>query len=222
MTRIRRRRARDSVGGTAVGHVFLDAPPRRVRQPRRRSPASCDDRPGRRWCCPCAPPRPSPGCWSRCGPPGAPPFTDEQLDMMAAFADQAALAWQLATAQRMDAGTRRALRPRPHRPRPARPRHPTSVRRRPRSAGHHPAGTSRPKYNNACRNVSTICKPSFEKSAPRSSTCTAGTGNHPAAPTARRSDRPVLGREIYAPRRSSSDRCRWSTPPGRSRRSGCA
>lgn len=31
---------------------------------------------------------------------GAPPFTDDQLDMMAAFADQAALAWQLATAQR--------------------------------------------------------------------------------------------------------------------------
>jgi signal transduction histidine kinase len=28
------------------------------------------------------------------------PFTDEQLDMMAAFADQAALAWQLASAQR--------------------------------------------------------------------------------------------------------------------------
>ncbi len=28
------------------------------------------------------------------------PFTDEQLDMMAAFADQAALAWQLATTQR--------------------------------------------------------------------------------------------------------------------------
>ena len=32
--------------------------------------------------------------------PGAPPFTDEELDMMAAFADQAALAWQLASTQR--------------------------------------------------------------------------------------------------------------------------
>ncbi|HUO36808.1 MAG TPA: GAF domain-containing protein, partial [Mycobacterium sp.] len=31
---------------------------------------------------------------------GAHPFSDEQLDMMAAFADQAALAWQLATTQR--------------------------------------------------------------------------------------------------------------------------
>jgi signal transduction histidine kinase len=31
---------------------------------------------------------------------GARPFTAEQLDMMAAFADQAALAWQLATSQR--------------------------------------------------------------------------------------------------------------------------
>ena len=31
---------------------------------------------------------------------GAGPFTDEQLEMMAAFADQAALAWQLATSQR--------------------------------------------------------------------------------------------------------------------------
>ena len=30
---------------------------------------------------------------------GAPPFSDEQLDIMAAFADQAALAWQLASAQ---------------------------------------------------------------------------------------------------------------------------
>lgn len=34
----------------------------------------------------------------RHGSPGA--FTDEQLEMMAAFADQAALAWQLATSQR--------------------------------------------------------------------------------------------------------------------------
>jgi len=32
--------------------------------------------------------------------PGAQPFTSEQLDMMAAFADQAALAWQLASTQR--------------------------------------------------------------------------------------------------------------------------
>jgi len=31
---------------------------------------------------------------------GLPPFTDEQLDLMAAFAGQAALAWQLATAER--------------------------------------------------------------------------------------------------------------------------
>ena len=33
-------------------------------------------------------------------PVGAQPFNNEQLDMMAAFADQAALAWQLASAQR--------------------------------------------------------------------------------------------------------------------------
>jgi len=32
--------------------------------------------------------------------PGLAPFTDEQLDMMTAFADQAALAWQLATSER--------------------------------------------------------------------------------------------------------------------------
>ena len=31
---------------------------------------------------------------------GAQPFSDEQLDMMAAFVDEAALAWQLATSQR--------------------------------------------------------------------------------------------------------------------------
>lgn len=33
-------------------------------------------------------------------PPGAPPFSADELDMMAAFVDQAALAWQLATTQR--------------------------------------------------------------------------------------------------------------------------
>ena len=33
-------------------------------------------------------------------PAGAHRFTDEQLDLLAAFADQAALAWQLASAQR--------------------------------------------------------------------------------------------------------------------------
>ncbi|MFV9635223.1 GAF domain-containing protein [Mycobacterium neumannii] len=33
-------------------------------------------------------------------PVGASPFTDENMDMMAAFADQAALAWQLASTQR--------------------------------------------------------------------------------------------------------------------------
>ena len=33
-------------------------------------------------------------------PVGAPPFSSEQFDMMAAFADQAALAWQLASTQR--------------------------------------------------------------------------------------------------------------------------
>ena len=33
-------------------------------------------------------------------PEGSPPFNDEELDMMAAFVDQAALAWQLATTQR--------------------------------------------------------------------------------------------------------------------------
>jgi len=33
-------------------------------------------------------------------PKGAQPFTSEELDMMAAFADQAALAWQLASTQR--------------------------------------------------------------------------------------------------------------------------
>jgi signal transduction histidine kinase len=33
-------------------------------------------------------------------PAGAPPFSSDQLDMMSAFADQAALAWQLASTQR--------------------------------------------------------------------------------------------------------------------------
>jgi signal transduction histidine kinase len=33
-------------------------------------------------------------------PTGAPPFSSDQLDIMSAFADQAALAWQLASAQR--------------------------------------------------------------------------------------------------------------------------
>src|ERR1700742_1484295 len=60
-------------------------------------------------------------------PAGASPFSSDQLDMMSAFADQAALAWQLASAQRQ----MRDLsihRPGPHRPRSARSRDTTPLR----------------------------------------------------------------------------------------------
>ena len=52
-------------------------------------------------------------------PVGAPPFSAEQLDMMSAFADQAALAWQLASTQRQMRELEHPHRPRPDRTRPA-------------------------------------------------------------------------------------------------------
>jgi len=60
-------------------------------------------------------------------PVGAPPFRPDQLDMMSAFADQAALAWQLASTA-ADARDEHPDRPGPHRPRSARSRHPAPLR----------------------------------------------------------------------------------------------
>ena len=56
--------------------------------------------PGPRWCCRCAPSDEVAGVLVALRPVGAPPFSSEQFDMMTAFADQAALAWQLASTQR--------------------------------------------------------------------------------------------------------------------------
>ena len=86
------------VEGTLIGEAFVQRMPGRFDNfdlvPVRRR------RPARRSCCRCGPPMRSPVSSSRFGAVGAQPFNNEQLDMMAAFADQAALAWQLASTQR--------------------------------------------------------------------------------------------------------------------------
>ena len=56
--------------------------------------------PARRWCCRLRATDAVAGVLVALRPAGAPPFSSDQLDMMSAFADQVALAWQLASAQR--------------------------------------------------------------------------------------------------------------------------
>ena len=165
-----------------------------------------------RWCCRCGPPTRSPVCWSRFGPPGRTPFSAEQLDMMAAFADQAALAWQLASTQRQMRELEHPDRPRPHRPRPARPRHPAAVRRRARPAGDDPAGAR-------TRGAATT-----DGMRRRSSAGDSGdphrdlrparrvVGGHPAAAATRRGRRAVRRRRTPHHRAVRRVRCRSSTP----------
>lgn len=91
-------RAAIAVRGTAIGEVFRERAPRRL--------VSCDLAIGTAAAsCPALLlPLRTPDAVAgvlvvlRCT--DAAPFTDEQLDMMAAFADQAALAWQFASSQR--------------------------------------------------------------------------------------------------------------------------
>jgi GAF domain-containing protein len=101
---------------------------------------------------------------------GAQPFNNEQLDMMAAFADQAALAWQLASTQRQ----MRELSILTDRDRIARDLHDHVIQRlfavglahRSRFQGH-----VRPKCSNGLSTASTICRRSFRRFGRRSSIC---------------------------------------------------
>ena len=140
---------------------------------------------------------------------GAQPFSDEQLDMMAAFVDEAALAWQLATSQRrmreVDVLTDRDRIPRDLH---------DHVIQRLFAVGLALQGTVpralQPKYNNGSQILSTTCKASSRRSELRSSTCTA----HPrkvsdcVSGSMRRSRSSPA--PICAPRFNSPARCRWS------------
>ena len=83
------------VDGTVIGQVFLDRTPRRLD----RLDLGLGD-PGPVLVLPLRATDTVAGVLVALRHAGAPRFTDEQLDMMAAFADQAALAWQLAISQR--------------------------------------------------------------------------------------------------------------------------
>ena len=142
---------------------------------------------------------------------GAQPFSDEQLDMMAAFVDEAALAWQLATSQRrmreVDVLTDRDRIPRDL--------HDHVIQRLFAVGlalqGTVPAGTFNRSTTTALRFLSTTCKASSRRSELRSSTCTA----HPAESIRLRQRldeaiAEVLRLPICAPRFNSPARCRWS------------
>lgn len=109
-------------------------------------------------------------------------FTDEQLEMMAAFADQAALAWQLATSQRR----MRELDVLTDRDRIARDLHDHVIQRFSRSAWRCKVRCREraiPRCGNDFRRPSTICRASSRRSGPPSSICTGrrkarlGSGN---------------------------------------------
>ena len=86
------------VAGTAIGAAFVQRTPGRF-DSIELAPGEIEET-GPALVCRCGRRIRSPVFWWRFGPAGAQPFSAEQLDMMAAFADQAALAWQLASTQR--------------------------------------------------------------------------------------------------------------------------
>lgn len=125
------------VNDTPVGHVFRDHTPRRFDN---LDLEITEIGPGPTLVLPLRAPDKAAGVLVALRHDSATPFSQDQLEMMAAFADQSALAWQLTTSQLL-VRTRYPHRPRPHRSRLARPRHPTPVRRRACVAGNHPTGT---------------------------------------------------------------------------------
>ena len=86
------------VKGTPIGQAFLDRTPRRFNNLDLGIGASRE--PGDALVLPLRTTDAVAGVLVALGHPSGKRFSDEQLDMMAAFADQAALAWQLATTQR--------------------------------------------------------------------------------------------------------------------------
>jgi two-component system, NarL family, sensor histidine kinase DevS len=87
-----------TVTGTPVSDVFLDRMPRRLDNLNLASSGFTE--PGPALLLPLRVADAAAGVLVVLRRTGMPPFSDEQLDMMAAFADQAALAWQLATTER--------------------------------------------------------------------------------------------------------------------------
>jgi signal transduction histidine kinase len=87
------------VSGTLIGQAFLDRTPRRVDELELR--IGSFGQPGPALVLPMRATDTVAGVLVALRPAGAYPFTVEQLDMMAAFADQAAVAWQLARSQRL-------------------------------------------------------------------------------------------------------------------------
>jgi signal transduction histidine kinase len=86
------------VSGTPVGQAFLDRTPRRFDN---LEIGVVEMRPGPALVLPLRATDKVAGVLVALRHDGATPFTQDEEDMMAAFADQAALAWQLATAQRL-------------------------------------------------------------------------------------------------------------------------
>jgi two-component system, NarL family, sensor histidine kinase DevS len=84
--------------GTPVGEVFLDRTPRRLDH--LDLALGGFNEPGPALLLPLGVADTAAGVLVVLRRAGLPPFTDEQLDMMAGFAGQAALAWQLATSER--------------------------------------------------------------------------------------------------------------------------
>jgi two-component system, NarL family, sensor histidine kinase DevS len=84
--------------GTPIGEVFLDRTPRRLENLELAIGGFTE--PGPALLLPLRVADTAAGVLVLLRRAGLPPFTDEQLDMMAAFAGQAALAWQLATSER--------------------------------------------------------------------------------------------------------------------------
>ncbi|WP_193561332.1 sensor histidine kinase [Mycolicibacterium hodleri] len=88
-----------AVQGTTVGRVFQQRTPHRGNADDAEFENFLDD-PGPTLVLPLRATDTVAGVVIALRPRGAAPFTDEQLDMMATFSDQAALAWQLASTQR--------------------------------------------------------------------------------------------------------------------------
>ena len=123
------------------------------------------------WWCRCVG---RPGCTGCCRVArlrGRPAFTADDLDMAAGFANQAAVAIELAAGPRRAAARRDARRARTDRRGPARPRHPTAVRHRPVPAGpgQPPSGRAGPPIGSSP--PSPTSTPPSARSAPASSRC---------------------------------------------------
>ena len=140
---------------------------------------------------------------------GAQPFNNEQLDMMAAFADQAALAWQLASTQRQ----MRELSILTDRDRIARDLHDHVIQRL-FAVGLALQGTipghAYPKCSSGSPTASTICRKSFRRSVRRSSICTGRRRESPGSVSAWTKPLHSFQRRISAPRCNTQDPCRWS------------